>query len=235
MVENPYATPKARTEANSSRRRPSSKLTSTKSLAYSCVIMLLVFIVGAVICILCHSEALSFVGTNGTNTNPFFTENGVPTDLRQRFSTGQLIQVSGVLGTILFVCIWSYYSMKNAWVLRLKHDMPSISAGWAAGWYFIPLANYWMPLKATYQIWTTTFRERKSPIILWLWWFCWVNATFVMSIVRKLNTGPFPSMESAIKLEIAQRGAMIGAAVFLCVIVLQISYGQSKYIQRGRS
>jgi hypothetical protein len=53
----------------------------------------------------------------------------------------------------------------------------NISPGWAAGWFFIPFANLWMPYQAMREIWQGSDPDRAFPrrprpvsgLIKW-WW-----------------------------------------------------------------
>lgn len=66
-------------------------------------------------------------------------------------------QILSIIGVLLLLfefvvfMVWIYRTSANAAALR--PDTERITSGWAVGWFFIPLANLWMPFKALNQVW----------------------------------------------------------------------------------
>jgi hypothetical protein len=97
---------------------------------------------------------------------------------QQLIGLGQLALF--VLSGIAYL-IWVYRANKNARALGAR-DM-RFSAGWAVGWYFVPIACLWKPFQAmreTFQAssmpgaWTGV----ATPPLLGWWW-----AAFILSLV----------------------------------------------------
>ena len=97
----------------------------------------------------------------------------------------------GVIGliiliiTVVAVCRWTIRAMANTWAKgKLR---PSITPGWAAGWYFIPFANLWKPYEAMTEIWTGIFGPSKSRAILLIWWFSWIISGILERVSTKMD------------------------------------------------
>ncbi|MEJ8560442.1 DUF4328 domain-containing protein [Yoonia sp. GPGPB17] len=73
-----------------------------------------------------------------------------------------------------------YLASRNA--AAINDDPKMITPGWAVGWYFVPIANLWMPFKAMKQTWSRLIPSEAPPAWLGLWWFSWIG----MSIFDRL-------------------------------------------------
>lgn len=51
--------------------------------------------------------------------------------------------------------------MKNAWAIG-GILQPTMTPGWAVGFYFIPIALIWKPFQGMSQIWSATFEGQGS-------------------------------------------------------------------------
>ena len=93
------------------------------------------------------------------------------------------------------------------WEHRVSKNLPTIgmhgqrySPGWAVGWWFIPIANLFMPYLVMAEIWrgsTASFRDAwdKAPVpsILKVWW-CLFISTIVFSVLSgPLNGEGYPT------------------------------------------
>lgn len=76
------------------------------------------------------------------------------------------------------VCLWVYRAHSN---LRLVRTPGAETApGWAVAWYFIPIANVFMPYQAMKELWQGSVsrliqRSETAPGIIWLWWLTWLG------------------------------------------------------------
>jgi Domain of unknown function (DUF4328) len=78
--------------------------------------------------------------------------------------------------TIIVWLIWQHRATANLWArgylgLRIK-------PGWAVGWWFVPFANYGMPLVAMLELdrrSTPDCLPRKSSPLLGWWWAAWLS------------------------------------------------------------
>ncbi len=90
--------------------------------------------------------------------------------------------VVGVITTILFLR-YTYRGMKNTHVIA-PPDAKLISPGWAVGWYFIPVANLWMPLLAVRQMFRHSVapdaREHSIDRLISIWWGLWLISNLLI-------------------------------------------------------
>ena len=72
------------------------------------------------------------------------------------------------------------------WIFRANHNARQLGAagmrfapGWAVGWYFVPIAWFWMPYLAMREIWRASVNPSDwgavpvSPLLRW-WWGLWI-------------------------------------------------------------
>ncbi len=104
-----------------------------------------------------------------------------------------------ITGFVFF--FWSSKTMQNSWNLaRLKNlPTPSITPGWSIAWYFIPIASLWKPFEAMKEMWTATFGQGKSAVLVAVWWTGWVGSSitnFVYIMNENLDDNLMVSISS---------------------------------------
>jgi hypothetical protein len=64
---------------------------------------------------------------------------------------------------------WQHRVTQNAWARGIEMKT---SPGWAVGWWFIPVANLWMPAVALYRVYRASVgrRERAGLWLIAAWW-----------------------------------------------------------------
>jgi hypothetical protein len=72
------------------------------------------------------------------------------------------------------------------WIYRAKANTAALGAahlrftpGWAVGWYFIPIANFWKPYLAMKELWQASHAPGACPEaaiggLLPRWWTLWL-------------------------------------------------------------
>lgn len=78
--------------------------------------------------------------------------------------------------------IWIYRAVANSGLIY--PDTKRIRPGWAIGWHFIPILNFWKPYVAMRQTWNTSTRgdrdmDARAPALLKLWWTAWLITTLL--------------------------------------------------------
>ena len=99
-------------------------------------------------------------------------------------SAGGLAAVGliALLGTVvLLICVvliacWVYRASANAHVIG---GGLSISAGWAVGWYFVPIANLFQPYLAMKETWLAShygsnWAQGEATGLIGWWWGLWL-------------------------------------------------------------
>jgi hypothetical protein len=87
--------------------------------------------------------------------------------------------------SVLVIALWIHRAAANAHALSRGMD---VSPGWAVGWYFVPVANLFMPFRAMDQIWRIShdpeaWRGKDAPTILRYWWAFWIAASFLGAVI----------------------------------------------------
>jgi hypothetical protein len=81
---------------------------------------------------------------------------------------------------IVLWLIWQHGSTANLWA-RGYRDL-KVRPGWAIGWWFIPFANYVMPLVAMLELDRHSTPDgvprKASPLLGW-WWAAWLASSTV--------------------------------------------------------
>ena len=88
-----------------------------------------------------------------------------------------LVTVLSLVVTVLF-CLFMPRANRNA---RAFGSLMTISPGWAAGWFFVPLANLWMPYQAMKEIWQGSDPDPnvrpalvEAPGLIKWWWMTYL-------------------------------------------------------------
>lgn len=98
--------------------------------------------------------------------------------------------------TVICFCVWVVKASKNA--RALGAEGMQITPGWAAGWFFIPIANLFMPFKAVSEIWKASEPTPAADPTAWkhapatpvtIWWGLWILSGVIGSLSFQLGFG----------------------------------------------
>ena len=114
------------------------------------------------------------------------------------------------------------------WIHRLSSRLRAQSEikmrytpGWAVGWFFVPVANLFMPFQAVKEIWTVVHRgTSRGSWILGLWWGLWLLSG-PLRVFNYLYAGG-PGLHFALA-----RGIVLASPVVLLVVVNRLSSAYS--------
>jgi hypothetical protein len=132
------------------------------------------------------------------------------------------------------------------WFRRPYRNLAALGAqeleftpGWAVGWWFVPVACWWMPYRATHEMWkasdpraalTTSVQSRcqiGASAVIRLWWAAWIASVLLFNcaaFVVKPDAGqPWLSALSA--------AATALAAILSILVVRSIS---ARQVDRSR-
>lgn len=119
--------------------------------------------------------------------------------------SAKIEQIFGLTGLTGLACmilfgVWIVRSGKNAWLFstlarqsgRTQAGFPQPflqnTPGWAVGWYFIPIANFWKPYGAMKEIvQASTVREGLAASLLPTWWTLWLASLISDRVIRVLE------------------------------------------------
>lgn len=106
----------------------------------------------------------------------------------QRQSIIGIIQVLIYIVQGIVILMWIYRANKNLRALGVQHMR--FSAGWAVGWYFIPILSLWKPYQALKEIFIRSENLIPGAIhskqsLLPIWWTLWIITEIVGRIILK--------------------------------------------------
>ena len=119
--------------------------------------------------------------------------------------------------------IWVYRSTANAHAFGAEGM--GAGPGLAVGWYFIPIANLWMPLTSMRETWKASvnppnWEVERAPATLGLWWFFWITGNIAGIAAARLGWDAEPETAGiAHTLSIASDLLTIPGALILSGIV----------------
>lgn len=158
-------------------------------------VMRLCFVTAAAEILFAASEFYVLQFVNDYNAGVFDTLTDLEWNaMAIQFDTIATISGFGYLGILIVVYltggVWIYRAAKNASLIDPYEKR--IKPGWAVGWFFVPIVNYWMPFKAMRQTWHTSMGEfggvrDKTPFLLTFWWGAWVLQGILGQVSSRLT------------------------------------------------
>lgn len=161
--------------------------------------------------------------------NPFVSAFGILNDEIYYTYMGMSYGISILfILNVIFFCIWTNRSMKNAWATPGFGFKPSMTPGWAVGWYFIPIMQFFRPLEGMKEIWERTFRGQANGSILTLWWTTWIIGSLIQRFKGSPASSDLREIANAVYRETIGLSITIVAGVTLAVIVGRVTKRQVK-------
>jgi hypothetical protein len=91
-----------------------------------------------------------------------------------------ILGLTYVVSTVAAVAwvVWQHRAQTNVWAVA-GSERPRVSPGWAVGWWFVPIANWWMPFVAMRELHrrsaqTAGRRRAGGSATLGAWWAFWL-------------------------------------------------------------
>lgn len=107
--------------------------------------------------------------------------------------------LSGLVGLVVLVTVVVCYVLSAMWLFRVSRNAGSfaaadeVSPAWSVGWFFIPIANFFMPFRRVRKIWQITrsggqsWRKVPVPALLRWWWAFWLATTILDNLSFRLQ------------------------------------------------
>ena len=135
------------------------------------------------------------------------------------------------LATALAFFIWLYRANANVRALGAEDMMGTPGLG--VGWFFIPLANLFMPYMTVRDVWRASARPRDwqaehAPVTILLWWSCWLAGSILATIVFRIEIeAGFEVVAEALWLGFVCDLLWIPASLLLAAIIRDVQARQT--------
>src|SRR5215467_1536879 len=131
---------------------------------------------------------------------------------------GTLLAYLGLLGAAIAVPMWIHSSYRNLPALGSRGHL---SPAWAAGCWFVPVANLVLPFVAVRDVWAASRPgERWNAALVAAWWIAWLAAWLLLVTNGRLPWRGYVDLIST--------GLMAGAVALFISIVHLITRGQTR-------
>ena len=98
---------------------------------------------------------------------------------------GSVVWIASIVSIVTWVSwlVWQHRAQANAWAMP-SSTRPRMTPGWAVGWWFVPVANLFMPFLGVRELARRSSAgagedRRSSHLVLATWWLCWIAATLL--------------------------------------------------------
>jgi len=136
------------------------------------------------------------------------------------------------IGTIIVFLLWMHQAAKN--VRAFGQQMLEFTPGWAVGWWFVPVASWWLPYKALREIWKasdpesvgassnggTSWSAAAVPALFPVWWATYMLNSFAGMIIGFRQV--LYSLENPGKPNFGGGPVALGTHVFLIIAAVAI-------------
>lgn len=198
------------------------------------MITLALLALGAIVNLLSIIVSLLFINNLG--------DVGAPNSLYEMGETlPELIYILIILlEALIFIATGVAFLM---WIHRAYRNLPALGAmgldttpGWAVGYFFIPIANLFMPFRTVREIWlkSETTNETvgefglsshaNAPAIIGCWWLLWIIANIVAQVHSRMFDGAetISTLINASRVGLASDVLWLVAAVLAMIIIKKI-------------
>jgi Domain of unknown function (DUF4328) len=140
-----------------------------------------------------------------------------------------LVAMGVSLGTTIVFLLWTYQAAKN--VRAFGQRGLEFTPGWAVGWWFVPIASFWLPYKALREIWRasdpdavgaggTAWVTRQVPTLFPLWWTTYLlySTVSAVSVSHQLMT----TFQHPGQLDVGGGFGVVAANFFLAIAAVAI-------------
>jgi hypothetical protein len=144
---------------------------------------------------------------------------------------------SATVAMMLFYYVSAFFTARVTYrAMKNLHAQGSpeatISPGWAIGWYFVPFASFFMPMRAVREIWRGSFAlkgEIPSAAIIGWWWTLWLLSAIALSYVnlsaRQQDPGIDIMVFTAVAYALRAVCALLLLGVFAPIVRIQSAPG----------
>jgi hypothetical protein len=133
------------------------------------------------------------------------------------------------IATAVLLIIWQWRCAKNAELLG--RDQPRFGPGWSIGAWFIPLANFVIPVLIFQDLWRASsagarpgaWRSEKGSGLVALWWVLFVVSAITTRFVDGDDADSLRDLKSQNQVLVAAFVVSVIAAVLAIAVVVQLT------------
>jgi hypothetical protein len=159
----------------------------------------------------------------------------------------------GAVGTLLTNVYFGVAFVFAVWTYRVNTNIHALGSnnlrftpGWAVGWYFIPVANLWMPYQVMRELWLASnnpagWQAKPTGKLLRWWWASWLASVLFPCISVVYMTRTLVQEDVFGQLMVLEVfgvvSAILGlaAAILACLVVSKIGAAQEQAAERSLS
>lgn len=149
-----------------------------------------------------------------------------------RIDVLDLVQFGLLIATAVFFLRWLHRSYRN--ISALGHR-PRFTAGWAVGYWFIPIVSLFRPKQVMDELWERTddapAGQRTATVPVW--WGLWLVGNVVEYAGTRMGTGTIDAVKSRNSVFLTAHVFQIGAAVCAYWLVGRLTERQDARASRA--
>ena len=163
---------------------------------------------------------------------------GTPGTIVTAIQIMHIVAVASVVAYVVTSVAFLFWCHQTTGNSRLLTEHPlDVTAGWAVGWWFVPIANLFKPLAMIRQNYnlavrrmdrTVPVRSGSTPELVGWWWAAWVICSIGSRVVSRLHQHEVMDSNIVAGLRYANSLCTIVVAILAIQVVQRISNGQHR-------
>jgi hypothetical protein len=153
-----------------------------------------------------------------------------PSALTGLFAIGYVLFFLAFLASVVVISLWIHRAHANLFAAGIEYL--DFTPGWSIGWFFVPIANLWLPFQAMRELWHASHGARdtftaRAPGIMTAWWTAWIVGNILDNASVRMAWSENPELVHY-GLAVGAVGSVltIVAAWFLLQIVARVTEAQ---------
>jgi hypothetical protein len=131
-----------------------------------------------------------------------------------------------LLTTVVCFTRWELRVLRNA---RLLDPGFAHSPRWAVAWWFIPIANLFLPYRVLGELWAATDGDgERGPAYLGAWWGCWLGGSLLGNLAGRVSASAstVPVAQLADVIDLVSNALLVLAALLALRLVADLTQRQ---------
>jgi hypothetical protein len=137
-------------------------------------------------------------GAAGLALALFYPPDADPGDADPSTLAGKLLTAMGISTVASFILFVVAATLSGIWIYRMTAvkrvlaHAPSMTPGWAVGWFFIPIANLFKPFDGIREGWQVAtgaedWAALPTPPLLRVWWALWLAWSILQNVIARME------------------------------------------------